>query len=587
MNIIDRIQLEIKEKYYVDNYPNEGQRFVAWYMRNIHLLDALQAKDAITDGANDKQIDAVYIDDDEQKVYIIQGKYYLGDSININAEPVREVISSWTQLKDLTLLQDGANPHLKIKLNEISKALNEDDYSVCFELITTSEFTEDAKKDILLFQSTLSNEDSSGYDAEMIVVDKIGLDDKYTQAMEKDNPSLNHIINLSEGKFLFTEIDSTTICLAALPLKECIRFPGISNGTLFQKNVRQSLGISNSVNKKIRKTIMGEKCGDFFFFHNGITAICNKMELLEGNKLKVHGVSVVNGCQSLNTILSCSEAVKKRDDAYVLFRFYEIPQKDRADSISINTNTQSAVKTRDLRSNDKRVIRLKKVFEQKYPQGFFAAKRGEQLPASKDKDYYIELSSLGKFLMAWYSQRPNLSYGETKIFDKYFNTLFNKEYKPEDIFALNSWFKRIMEIWTDENPLSINESILTMKAYAPYHFLFTISSIAAKLNGKDMVPSPYQCLLAAEKNNMVDMMVSIAANCMNNAYSSGEENAKVRDRVFIPQNWIKNKDSISAIQGAVNNYISFLPSMNPDMNKRLREAFTIKPEAFEYRLAAD
>ncbi len=585
MNIIDRIQSEIKEKYYVDNYPNEGQRFVAWYMRNIHLLDALQAKDAITDGANDKQIDAVYIDDDEQKVYIIQGKYYLGDSIN--AEPVREVISSWTQLKDLTLLQDGANSHLKIKLNEVSKALNEDDYSVCFELITTSEFTEDAKKDILLFQSTLSNEDSSGYDAEMIVVDKIGLDDKYTQAMEKDNPSINHIINLSEGKFLFTEIDSTTICLAALPLKECIRFPGISNGTLFQKNVRQSLGISNSVNKKIRKTIMGEKCGDFFFFHNGITAICNKMELLEGNKLKVHGVSVVNGCQSLNTILSCSEAVKKRDDAYVLFRFYEIPQKDRADSISINTNTQSAVKTRDLRSNDKRVIRLKKVFEQKYPQGFFAAKRGEQLPASKDKDYYIELSSLGKFLMAWYSQRPNLSYGETKIFDKYFNTLFNKEYKPEDIFALNSWFKRIMEIWTDENPLSINESILTMKAYAPYHFLFTISSIAAKLNGKDMVPSPYQCLLAAEKNNMVDMMVSIAANCMNNAYSSGEENAKVRDRVFIPQNWIKNKDSISAIQGAVNNYISFLPSMNPDMNKRLREAFTIKPEAFEYRLAAD
>ncbi len=585
MTIIDRIQSEIKEKYYVDNFPNEGQRFVAWYMRNVHLLDALQAKDAITDGANDKQIDAVYIDDDEQKVYIIQGKYYLGDSIN--AEPVREVISSWNQLKDLTLLQDGANPHLKVKLNEVSKALNEDDYSVCYELITTSVFTEDARKDILLFQSTLSNEDSSGYDAEMIVVDRIGLDDKYTQAMEKDNPSLNHIINLSEGKFLFTEIDSTTICLAALPLKECIRFPGISNGTLFQKNVRQSLGISNSVNKKIRKTIMGDKCGDFFFFHNGITAICNKMELLDGNKLKVHGVSVVNGCQSLNTILSCSEAVKKRDDAYVLFRFYEIPQKDRADSISINTNTQSAVKTRDLRSNDKRVIRLKKAFEQKYSQGFFAAKRGEQLPASKDKDYYIELSSLGKFLMAWYSQRPNLSYGETKIFDKYFNTLFNKEYKPEDIFALNTWFKKIMAIWTDDNPLSLNESILTMKAYAPYHFLFTISSIVAKLNGKDMVPSPSQCLLAAEKNNMVDMMVSIAANCMNNAYSSGEENAKVRDRVFIPQNWIKNKDSISAIQGAVNNYISFLPSMNPEMNKKLREAFTIKPEAFEYRLAAD
>ena len=82
MDIIEKIQSEIKQDYYQQNYPNDGQRFVAWYMRNIHLLDALQARDSITDGANDKQIDAVYIDDDEQKVFIIQGKYYLGGSID-------------------------------------------------------------------------------------------------------------------------------------------------------------------------------------------------------------------------------------------------------------------------------------------------------------------------------------------------------------------------------------------------------------------------------------------------------------------------------------------------------------------------
>ena len=63
MDIIEKIQNEIKQDYYQRNYPNDGQRFVAWYMRNIHLLDQLQAKDSITDGANDKQIDAVYIDD--------------------------------------------------------------------------------------------------------------------------------------------------------------------------------------------------------------------------------------------------------------------------------------------------------------------------------------------------------------------------------------------------------------------------------------------------------------------------------------------------------------------------------------------
>jgi len=47
-----------------------------------------------------------------------------------------------------------------------------------------------------------------------------------------------------------------------------------------------------------------------------------------------------------------------------MFRFYEIPERDRADKISTSTNSQSTVKPRDLRSNDKRVLALKKAFEQ-------------------------------------------------------------------------------------------------------------------------------------------------------------------------------------------------------------------------------
>jgi len=82
MSILDKIQNEIKNDYYQQHFPNDGQRFVAWYLRNIHLLDAMQAKDAMTDGANDKQIDAVYIDDDEGKIFIIQGKYYTSGTID-------------------------------------------------------------------------------------------------------------------------------------------------------------------------------------------------------------------------------------------------------------------------------------------------------------------------------------------------------------------------------------------------------------------------------------------------------------------------------------------------------------------------
>ena len=398
-NVLEIIKNEITQDYYKNNFPNDGQRFIAWYMRNIHLLDQRQAKDAITDGANDKQIDAVYIDEDEQKIYIVQGKYYLGESVD--ATPVREVISAWSQFSNLAQLQENANSKLKTKISEIATALEDDSYCVCFELITTSIFTDAAMDDIHSFQTKLSEEDDAelNYSTQFSVVDKQGLEDAYSCVIEQTNPTLNHTIKLEAGKYMTTELGATSVIVAAMPLKECIKLPGIKDGSLFQKNVRQSLGINNTVNKKIKKTINDpNKCGDFFFFHNGITAICNKIEECGNGEFKLYGLNVVNGCQSLNTILSCSENVRKRDDAYVLFRFYEIPQRDRADSISINTNTQSAVKARDLRSKSKQILKLKKAYEAKYSNGFFATKRGEIIPADKDKQYCIELSYLGKNL---------------------------------------------------------------------------------------------------------------------------------------------------------------------------------------------
>ncbi len=580
--IIDIIQNEITQSYYQQNFPNDGQRFVAWYMRNIHLLDQRQAKDAITDGKDDKQIDAVYIDEDEQKIHIIQGKYFLGETVDAN--PVREVISSWSQFRDLATVQANANAKLKTKIAEIASALEDDSYCVCFELITTSTFTDAAQKDINAFQTRLTEDEDSDFNAQFSVVDRQGLEDVYNMVLEQTNPVLNHTISLDTGKYLMTELSSTKVLIVTMPLKECIRIPGIKDGSLFQKNVRQSLGINNSVNKKIKSTINNpDRCSDFFFFHNGITAICNKMEDLGDGQFKFYGLNVVNGCQSLNTILSCSENVKKRDEAYVLFRFYEIPQRDRADSISTNTNTQSAVKARDLRSNSKQVLKLKKAYEQYYPNGFFATKRGEVIPVDKDKEYIIELSLLGKQLTAWYMQRPNLSYGETKIFDKYYNTLFKNEYLPKDIYALAFWMNKIMDAWTLDNPLGLNEDILTMKAYAPYHMLYAISAICAKCNNQTSVPSPSECLrLAQENNNIVDSVVQIAAMCLNNAIETEKNNTQTSDKTFIPQNWVKSKASMFAINGAVINCFSFNPNA-----KNLIAALKMDQKHFSYRVQAD
>ena len=182
----DKIKNDISQEYYLKNYPNDGQRFVAWYLRNIHNLDTLEAKDCITDGAGDKQIDAVYIDDQTTTIYIIQGKFYKGETVD--AEPLREVLSSWIQIKDLQKLQDAANDRLRVKISEIATAI-EDDYEICFELITTAGLTESAQGDLEAFQKVLS--ESENLSANLVLVDNDILQARYDESLNKNRPYIN------------------------------------------------------------------------------------------------------------------------------------------------------------------------------------------------------------------------------------------------------------------------------------------------------------------------------------------------------------------------------------------------------------
>jgi hypothetical protein len=582
-----QITNDIKQDYYQQNFPNDGQRFVAWYLRNIHLRDTIQARDDITDGADDKQIDAIFVDDDRATVFVVQGKFIGGATVD--AEPLREVLSSWIQMRDLVRLQEVGNNKLKQKLSEVARAL-EDEYEVCFELITTAGLTVSAQKDLATFQEQLAEISAKDeFPATLLLVDEEEIRRRYDMALERENPSLSHSLDLSVCQTLPVTIAGTQVVIAVVPLSECIKFPGIKDGTLFQKNVRQSLGLSNAVNKGIKNTIYGDRHRDFFFFHNGITAICNRMEK-EDSKLHLHGVSVVNGCQSLNTILSCSERVKTLTDTSLLFRFYEIPQRDRADKISINTNSQSAVKPRDLRSNDRRVLNLKKAYEQRYPQGYFVSKRGETPPADRDKAMVVDLAELGKHLISWHSQRPNVAYSETRIFDKYFEQLFKREYRTENVHALNRWMNSVGKAWGKDNPLGLNETLLAMRAYAPYHHLYAVSMCFAIANNQaDRVPYPDKCLTMAERAAMVDDIVKIGGVCLNMALEAAANEPQPSNRVFSPQNWIKAKTCLAGINFAIRNYFNMLPLMpgGKEMKTKLDVALALETEDFEYRWAAD
>lgn len=578
--ILAQIKQEITSgPYYQQNFSNDGQRFVAWYLRRVLLRDPVETADAMTDGQDDKQMDAVLVDDDERRVLVVQGKFITATSVD--GEPLREVLGAWLRLQDLPTLQNDCNELLKLKLESVRKAF-EDDYEVVFELLTTGELTDAAKSDLKAFADRL--EESEDLSASLQIVDADTLETRLAEAEAKELPSLDHIIAIDPERTLVAPIASTRTVLTVLPLRECLKLPGIVDGRLFGKNVRQSLGPSNKVNRALRATINGEKVGEFFFYHNGITAICKEIRFSADRKsLSVKGLSVVNGCQSLSTVYAVSERVRSdaAKEATILFRLYEIPDRELADQISINTNTQSAVKPRDLRSNDKILVGLKRAYEMRYSDGYFITKRGEERPADRDAKKTIDIADLAKMLMAWHCQRPNISYNEKKLFDEYYKTLFHTGYDPVSVFALNTWLQAIDVAWQN---LTLNDALKAGRSVAKYHILFAISAIIAGVNKSPVgsVVEPSATLMAAQQPGGI---LPLAANCLENAMTSAINSAQVSGRVFSPQNWLKTVASVEGEQLVAGTIAGMLPSF-PN-SKILEELLRVPPTAIGPRWTAD
>jgi hypothetical protein len=577
--VLEQIKQEIsKDSFYQQNFANDGQRFIAWYLRRVLLLDPVAAHDAITDGADDKQIDAVIIDDDEGRILIIQGKFISTDQVD--AEPLREVLASWMRLQDLPSLQKDCNEKLKQKLEAVRKAL-EDEYRIEFELLTTGSLTVAARDDLKAY--ALRFEESDDFAASLHLVDTELLESRLAEAEAQELPTVEHTLSINPKMTMVTKVGGAQTIITVLPLRECLKMPGITDGRLFRKNVRQSLGPNNKVNRSLRGTINGERVNDFFFYHNGITAICDEAIVdMDKGEMTVTGLSVVNGCQSLSTIYSVSERVRAPEakEACILFRFYEIPDRAFADRISVNTNSQSAVKPRDLRSNDKVMVGLKRAFEARYPNGFFMTKRGEERPANKDELQTVDAAVLARMVMAWHCQRPNISSNEKRLFDEYYKTIFRTGYDPQSVLALQMWLNAIDAAWPN---LTLNNALRAGKSHVKYHLLFAVSALISVTNKQaGLVPEPGSTMKAVENANEI---LPLVANCVEQALQSALNQAQVGGKVFSPQNWLKSNASVQGQMLVAGTIASMLPSF-PN-GKALQDLMNVPISALSPRWSAE
>ena len=317
-------------------------------------LDTVVSSSHITDGFHDMGIDAVYLDEAQKQLFLVQSKWRENGQGAISQEEMQIFIEGVHRIINLEL--DGANEKIQVKKNDIEFALTEFGYQIHAIYIHTgnnslNEYGLRPLKRLLL--STNDEVDT------LVVFDEIIYQDIYTflaTGQDSESIDLDDVILYNWGKNSapFLEIYGS---IATSAIGKWYQEYG---NRLFAKNIRFYKG-NTDVNDGIKKTLL-EEPEKFFYYNNGIKLLCKKIhrKALEStdNKtglFKLEGVSLVNGAQTTGCIGSAyAEAPEKVSAASVLIQIIDLSQADESVDKQITklSNTQNRIENRDFASLD-------------------------------------------------------------------------------------------------------------------------------------------------------------------------------------------------------------------------------------------
>ena len=281
---------------------NLSRALSAFALRHILNIPEAEAAGAVIDDFNDQGIDAIYLHGPSQILYIVQTKLKAG------AEFKQEDALPFCQGARKLLVQEfsGFNAHFTRREAEIADALNE---CIAIQFVIShigpgiSQHAETAIND-LIKDPTHGIEHIKPsvliFDARNIVpaVQSGRANRRVNEAIEIYNC---HQFDGRPGTYFgYAQVAD----LVSLYQRE--------GDALFDKNIRLFLGPDTEVSKAIQNTLKTDPA-KFFFFNNGITAVCEESEPprpvhgAKAKRISTKALSIINGAQ---TVSSASQFAK-------------------------------------------------------------------------------------------------------------------------------------------------------------------------------------------------------------------------------------------------------------------------------------
>lgn len=364
-----RLLENTKERYGLDTVHDA---LIVWFGENYLFLDSGNAKESIVQDQHAEGVDAILIDRINYELLFVQAKTV--DSFD-NAQNNFSENAIKSTLEGVRFLLSGnykkrITPDLENLVDEYHALDKTCDYKTKILFLTLKNKPVDIKF-IENFRKDFPSIEVCFYDFDWLF-------DFYVNEylIRRDKPpgkiSFEVLTNLLKKN---TPNESRVFTCKA---KELARVYDEHRERIFQQNVRYSLGLrSRSINKKIYETAVGVAGKSFWYFNNGITIICDEInESANGKVINLKNAQIINGAQTTYALYEAYQKGEIKDDVEVLIKAIESRERNFIESVTLYTNSQNAIRLRDLSSNEAIQIRIQKILLESYKY-FYERKRGE------------------------------------------------------------------------------------------------------------------------------------------------------------------------------------------------------------------
>lgn len=443
----------------------ESAAFLLWFLVNVYRLDETEARDAVCDNTNDKGIDGIYVDHNNEEVHFFQAKIRQNAKGTIGDVGPKNLMGSVDQFdssdKVNVVASGNTNVELKRVINRTQLAdMVAEGYSLVGVYVTNEVHDNDSNAYASITERIRI------FDRDEIAIRVIDL-----ASPEGKKDSFTFDTSYVTPMKMDVRAGGTKTSMYIFPAKalQLVNMDGIADGSLFKENVRYTLG-NTAVNKSIRKSIATKSNHpSFALFHNGIIILCSNANDSTHGELTVTNYSVVNGAQSLTSFFN--DKSKLTSDLRVLVRVIELQDEVLSRTITENSNNQNAIRPRDLRSNHAIMIRLQKEVQTQADEDFFfEIKRGETSPSGSS---VITNDEVGRALLAFDLLEPWSAHQVYKVFDEKYAQIFGR---PEVNANRVIFMHRLLGIVDDSLP-NLKNRPMASYTLTRYFLLYVLSRI--------------------------------------------------------------------------------------------------------------